>query len=156
MTKPPTKHKPQIAGINRARCWGLYKTHGIKYDGLFIEKKKKKHNGYKGTLELIPTKYRIITSKEKTNINNILDRSNKVTVYEAKKRLETKKDLMEENIQNLLLLSSNCLDQHTVNKVLKRAVKKRYIPKEKKKAKQESTVFTEEDFKKFEQEYVDQ
>nr|XP_050860944.1 active regulator of SIRT1-like isoform X2 [Vespula vulgaris] len=123
------------------------------YDDMKKEKKKKKHNGYKGTLELIPTKYRIITSKEKTNINNILDRSNKVTVYEAKKRLETKKDLMEENIQNLLLLSSNCLDQHTV---LKRAVKKRYIPKEKKKAKQESTVFTEEDFKKFEQEYVDQ
>ncbi|XP_043678247.1 active regulator of SIRT1-like isoform X2 [Vespula pensylvanica] len=123
------------------------------YDDMKKEKKKKKHNGYKGTLELIPTKYRIITSKEKTNINNILGRSNKVTVYEAKKRLETKKDLIEENIQNLLLLSNNCLDQHTV---LKRAVKKRYIPKEKKKAKQESTVFTEEDFKKFEQEYVDQ
>ncbi|KAL2714426.1 active regulator of SIRT1-like isoform X1 [Vespula squamosa] len=124
------------------------------YDDMKKEKKKKKHNGYKGTLELIPTKHRIISSKEKTNINNILGLSNKVSVYEAKKQLETKKDLIEENVQNLLLLSSNCLDQHTVDKVLKRAVKKRYIPKEKKKTKQESTAFTEEDFKKFEQEYV--
>ncbi|XP_046830265.1 active regulator of SIRT1-like [Vespa crabro] len=128
----------------------------FEYDDLKKEKKKKKHNSYKGTLELIPAKHRIISFKEKTNINNILGRSNKVTVYEAKKRLESKKDLMEENIQNLLLLSSNCLDQHTVDKVLKRAVKKQYIPKKKKKPKQESTAFSEEDFKKFEQEYVDE
>lgn len=51
------------------------------------------------------------------DINNILGRPNKVTVYEARKRLESKKDLIEENVQNLLLLSSNCLDQHTVDKV---------------------------------------
>lgn len=124
----------------------LYKAREIKCDGLFIEKKKKKHNGYKGTLELIPPKHRIISSKEKTSIyllfwltyilhiynsknvslnikyifidiNNILGRPNKVTVYEARKRLESKKDLIEENVQNLLLLSSNCLDQHTVDKV---------------------------------------
>lgn len=120
------------------------------------KKKKNKHNGYKGTLELIPAKHRIISSKEKTNINNIFGWSKKVNIYEAKKKLESKKDLTEENVQNLLLLSSNHLDQHTVDKVLKRAVEKRYTKKLKKKKKQESTAFTEEDFKKFEEEYIDE
>ncbi|XP_043486140.1 active regulator of SIRT1-like [Polistes fuscatus] len=120
------------------------------------KKKKNKHNGYKGTLELIPAKHRIVSSKEKTNINNIFGWSKKVNIEEAKKRLESKKDLTEENVQNLLLLSSNHLDQHMVDKVLKRAVEKRYTKKLKKKKKQESTVFTEEDFKKFEEEYIDE
>ncbi|XP_015188085.1 PREDICTED: active regulator of SIRT1-like [Polistes dominula] len=123
------------------------------------KKKKNKHNGYKGTLELIPAKHRIISSKEKTNINNIFGWSKKVNIYEAKKQLKSKKDLTEENVQNLLLLSSNRLDKHMVDKVLKRAVDKRFAKKpkmKKKKKKQESTVFTEEDFKKFEEEYIDQ
>lgn len=40
--------------------------------------------------------------------------------------------------------------------LLDRAVKKRYIPKTQKPKEPEATAFTEEDFKKFEAEYVDQ
>ncbi|KAK2587691.1 hypothetical protein KPH14_003808 [Odynerus spinipes] len=126
------------------------------YEDLKKEKKKKKQNGYKGALELIPAKHRIISPKEKTNINIVLGRVSKTTVYEVKKQIESKQDNTEENVKNLLLLSSNRIDRKTVNKVLKRAAKKRHVAKEKKKVKQETTAFTEEDFKKFEQEYVDQ
>ena len=40
--------------------------------------------------------------------------------------------------------------------LLTRALKKKYVPKEKKSKESETTAFTEEDFKKFEKEYIDQ
>lgn len=124
------------------------------YEDIRKNKKKKRHNGYKGALELIPVKHRIISPKEKTNINAVLGRLSKATVYEVKKQLESKQDSTEETVQNLLLLSSNRIDRTTVDKVLKRAGK--IAPEEKKDVKEESTVFTEEDFKKFEEEYIDE
>lgn len=120
------------------------------------QRKKKKHKdiGYKGALDLIPTKHRIISDNDKTDLHTILGRSNKTTVYETQKRLATQKDPTDENVQRLLLLSSNRINPGTANNLLQRAVGKRYIQQEKSKE-SEKTAFTEEDFKNFEQEYVE-
>lgn len=124
--------------------------------GVKQEKKKRKHVKYKGTLDLIPPKHRILSKNDKTDLGTILGRSSKVTVYETKKKLAAQEDPVNENVQRLLMLSTNRIDPNTANKLLNRAVKKRYIPKSKKPKEPEATAFTEEDFKKFEKEYVDQ
>lgn len=67
-------------------------------------------------------------------------------------------------IQQIRYSSINFLITHEINftnqkilyQLLSRALRKRYIPKEKKPKEPEATAFTEEDFKKFEKEYVDQ
>ncbi|XP_011695791.1 PREDICTED: active regulator of SIRT1-like [Wasmannia auropunctata] len=118
------------------------------------KKKKRKAVGYKGVLDLIPTKHRIISKNDKTDLDTILGRSSKTTVYETQKRLAIQKDPTNKNVQRLLLLSSNRIDSETANNLLQRAVGKRYIQQEKPK-KSEETIFTEEDFRKFEQEYVE-
>lgn len=120
------------------------------------EKKKRKHANYKGALDLIPAKHRILSGSDKSDLGTILGRSSKVTVYETQKKLATQEDPTAENVQRLLMLSKNHIDQNTINKLIDRAVKKRYIPKPQKPKEPETTAFTEEDFKKFEQEYVDQ
>ncbi|CAK9806750.1 Active regulator of SIRT1 [Anthophora plagiata] len=120
------------------------------------EKKKRKHIKYKGTLDLIPAKHRILFKNAETDLGTILGRSSKVTVYETQKKLATQEDPTDKNVQRLLMLSTNRIDQETSSKLLDRAIKKRYIPKAQKPKEPETTAFTEEDFKKFEQEYVDQ
>ena len=120
------------------------------------EKKKRKHVRYKGTLDLIPAKHRILLKNDKTDLGRIIERSGKLTVYETKKRLAAQEDPVNENVQRLLMLGKNRIDPDTANKLFERAVKKRYIPKRAKPKESEATAFTEQDFKKFEQEYVDQ
>ena len=119
------------------------------------EKKKRKHTNYKGTLDLIPAKHRIVSKNDKTDLGTILGRSSKVTVYETKKKLTAQENSTDKNVKKLLVLSNNRMDPNTVNKLLDRAVKKRYIPKPHKSKGPETTAFTEEDFKKFEKEYVE-
>ncbi|XP_076763119.1 uncharacterized protein LOC143430631 [Xylocopa sonorina] len=121
-------------------------------------KKGKKHMKYKGTLDLIPPKHRILSKNDKIDLCTILGRSSKVSVYEAQKRLTRQKDPTNKNVQRLLMLSKNRIPLQTANKLLDRAVKKPNTPKKKKKKSKETetTAFTEEDFKKFEKEYVDQ
>lgn len=120
------------------------------------KKKKRKSMKYKGALDLIPAKHRIISKNDKTDLGTILKRSSKTTVYETQKRIATQQDPTDENVQRLLLLSSNRIKPKTVNNLLRRAVKKKYIPQQQKPKEPEETAFTEEDFKKFEQEYVDE
>ncbi|XP_078041612.1 active regulator of SIRT1 [Augochlora pura] len=120
------------------------------------EKKKRKHTKYKGTLDLIPSKHRVLSKNDKTDLGTILGRSSKVTVYETKKKLASEKDPTDKNVERLLMLSTNRIDTNIAEKILDRAIKKKYIPKKEKSKEPETTAFTEEDFKKFEQEYVDQ
>lgn len=51
------------------------------------------------------------------DLHTILGRSNKTTVYETQKRLATQKDPTDENVQRLLLLSSNRINPGTANNV---------------------------------------
>ncbi|XP_012229412.1 active regulator of SIRT1-like [Linepithema humile] len=119
------------------------------------KKKKRKNIKYKGVLDLIPAKHRITSKNDKTDLGTILGRSSKTTVYETQKRIATQQDPTDENVQRLLLLSNNRINPETASKLLHRAVKKKYSPQEEKPKEPEKTVFTEEDFKKFEQEYLE-
>lgn len=116
------------------------------------QKKRRKHKDtrYKGVLDLIPTQHRIISKHDKTDF----PRSSKTTVHETKKRIAAQQDSTDKNVQRLLLLSSNRIKSETANKLLQRAVKKKYTHQQEKPKESEGTVFTEEDFKKFEQEYI--
>ncbi|KAF3428459.1 hypothetical protein E2986_08104 [Frieseomelitta varia] len=122
----------------------------------YKKKKKRKHIKYKGSLDLIPSKHRILSKTDKTDLSTILGQSSRVTVYETQKKLAAQKDLTDENVERLLTFSNNRIDPNTTNKLLTRALKKKYVPKEKKSKESETTAFTEEDFKKFEKEYIDQ
>jgi len=51
------------------------------------------------------------------DFGTILDRSSKTTVYETQKRLAIQKDPIKENVQRLLLLSSNRINPGTANNV---------------------------------------
>ncbi|KAL6440744.1 hypothetical protein ACFW04_003296 [Cataglyphis niger] len=117
-------------------------------------KRKRKDTRYKGVLDLIPTKHRIISKHNKTDFDTVLVRSSKTTVYEAQKRIATQQDPTDKNVQQLLLFSSNRINPETASKLLHRAIKKRYIQQQEKPKEPEETAFTEEDFKKFEQEYI--
>ncbi|TGZ46007.1 uncharacterized protein [Temnothorax longispinosus] len=119
------------------------------------KKKKRKDIRYKGALDLIPTKHRVISKNDKTDLGTILGRSSKTTVYETQKRLATQKDPTDDNVQRLLLLSSTRINPGTANNLLERAVGKRYIQRQEKPKESEETAFTEEDFNKFEREYVE-
>lgn len=117
-------------------------------------KKSRKQIKYKGTLDLIPPKHRIVSKHDKTDLRTIHKRSNKVTVYEAQRKLGIQENHIDENAKKLLMLSNKCVEPDTANKLFERAVKKRYVPKLKEKKQEETTAFTEEDFQKFEAEYV--
>ncbi|CAK9819045.1 Nicotinamide riboside kinase 1 [Anthophora quadrimaculata] len=93
------------------------------------EKKKRKHIKYKGTLDLIPAKHRILSKNAKTDLGTILGRTSKVTVYETQKKLATQEDPTDKNVQRLLMLSTNHIDQETSSKLLDRAIKKRSLSK---------------------------
>ncbi|XP_029162146.1 uncharacterized protein LOC114933731 [Nylanderia fulva] len=119
------------------------------------KKKKRKDARYKGVLDLIPTKHRIVSKQhEKTDFDTVLARSNKTTLYETQKCIAAQQDPTEKNVQRLLSLSKNHLNSETANKLLHRAIKKRYSQQQEKPKESEQTAFTEEDFKKFEQEYL--
>ncbi|XP_012528697.1 uncharacterized protein LOC105832367 [Monomorium pharaonis] len=132
---------------------------GYEKEGLRTEQKKKKKKRknirYKGVLDLIPIKHRIIPKNNNTGIDTILSRSSKTTVYETQKRLGAQKDPTDENVQRLLLLSSNRINSGTANNLLQRAVGEKYIQDQQKSKELEQTAFTEGDFEKFEQEYVE-
>ncbi|EFN82406.1 hypothetical protein EAI_01549, partial [Harpegnathos saltator] len=118
------------------------------------KKRKKQDSLYTGTFELIPPRHRFTTEEEKAAVIRMLGRSNRLTPQEAKKRLAAQKDRTEENVQRLLSLKTNQLNSNMSNKLLQRAVKNR-IKKQEKPKESEKTAFTEEDFKKFEQEHIE-
>ncbi|XP_066588624.1 active regulator of SIRT1-like [Prorops nasuta] len=116
------------------------------------EKKKRKQTKYNGTLDLIPAKHRI-TSHDEIDVNTVL-RKRSINIYQAMKKLQEKQDPTEDNVRKLLLLSSSHINSETADKLINRTVKLGLKKQEKKKA-PETTAFTEEDFKKFEQEYCE-
>lgn len=106
-------------------------------------------------MDLIPAKHRIISKHDKTDLDTVLSRSSKVTVYETQKLIAAQQDPTNENVQRLLLLSDNRINRETTNNLFYRAVKKRYITKEEKAKTSEKTAFTEEDFEKFQREHIE-
>ncbi|XP_072392867.1 active regulator of SIRT1-like [Diabrotica undecimpunctata] len=96
--------------------------------------------------------------KGKTEKVNLLSTEKKLTVAEARKYNKSKEQILQENLKKLELIKSASkveLDQKLVKQIIDRAVSRRPIRKIKPKQ-QKKTAFTEEDFKKFEEEYFDE
>ncbi|XP_023012379.1 uncharacterized protein [Leptinotarsa decemlineata] len=90
---------------------------------------------------------------------NLLSKEKKLTVSEAKKTYKSKEQILKENLRKLELIKTASkveIDEKTVKQIIERAVTRRPLTNTPAKEKDQGTVFTEEDFKKFEEEYFDE
>ncbi|XP_062551769.1 uncharacterized protein LOC134217030 [Armigeres subalbatus] len=86
---------------------------------------------------------------------DVLRRPETLTVVEARKRINNRKDNTEDNVRKLLLLSSAKIGEEAGAKLVKRAQTGRYVVKADEFLSKKDTsksVFDEEDFRKFEEE----
>lgn len=89
-----------------------------------------------------------------------MEGSKKLTISELRKTMKPKEEIYKKNLEKLKLIKSLTtikLNEDTLNKIIERGVTKKPVcgkPKTKKNKKDKETVFTEEDFRKFEEEYV--
>ncbi|KAG5885203.1 hypothetical protein JTB14_012227 [Gonioctena quinquepunctata] len=90
---------------------------------------------------------------------NLLSKEKKLTVTEARKHHKSKEQILRENLRKLELIKAASrvqLDEKKLNQIIERAVTRRPLENPAVLEKEEGTVFTEEDFKKFEEEYFDE
>lgn len=77
-----------------------------------------------------------------------------------RQNLKSKEDRLKENLKKLQIIKEHSavkLDKLVARQLIERAVTKRPVNiQQRGKKKQKKTVFTEEDFKKFEEEYIDE
>ncbi|XP_056632498.1 active regulator of SIRT1-like [Diorhabda sublineata] len=118
-------------------------------------KRKKKSDVF----TLAPQNHKLIKKVQKQGKEfkiNLLSTEKKLTVTEARKNNKSKEQLLEENLRKLKRIKKASrvqLDKNLVKQIIDRAVNKRPIRKIKPKT-EKKTAFTEEDFKKFEEEYL--
>lgn len=89
----------------------------------------------------------------------MLTRSNKISITELVKERKLKENILTENLKKLKKLQRICtidLDKEVTRQLIERAVTKRPVKLRKKTKVSKKTAFTEEDFKKFEEEYFDE
>ncbi|XP_049859539.1 uncharacterized protein LOC126354162 isoform X1 [Schistocerca gregaria] len=89
----------------------------------------------------------------KTNKKKNPKQKGVVNLEEIRKELQLKKNFTEENLKRLQILRYGQIDQAIANKILERASK--CTKGDKNLKTEDTTVFTEEDFKNFEEEYID-
>ncbi|CAG9767930.1 unnamed protein product [Ceutorhynchus assimilis] len=129
-------------------------------DYTYFKSKQSKKNSKSEAFSLYPEKYKIIgkTYKKGKKAEKIgFPIEKKYTVQEAKTKLKSKKQILEENLRKLKLIQEHSkvtLNETTTKNIIERAVTRRPIKTEKNKQKSTKTAFTEEDFKKFEEEYL--
>ncbi|KAG4073040.1 hypothetical protein HA402_009459 [Bradysia odoriphaga] len=99
----------------------------------------------------------IIKSKKKTKqLSKPLTQSSrpKNTAAAVVNQMKQKPSKVEENLKKLLMFSSPVnLDNESAQKLFKRAQTQKYVIPEAKSNVEQETVFTDEDFRKFEREY---
>ncbi|KAK9883802.1 hypothetical protein WA026_001996 [Henosepilachna vigintioctopunctata] len=86
-----------------------------------------------------------------------LQGTKKISLSETRKTLLSKEEIYKKNLKKLELLKQVTtlkLDEEIKNRIIQRNVTKRPVKGKSKKKKDKKTVFTEEDFKKFEEEYT--
>ncbi|CAH1968265.1 unnamed protein product [Acanthoscelides obtectus] len=117
----------------------------------------------KDVLSIAPQNHKLTKKFQRRGAKTIkiglLSSEKKLTVAELRKQLKPKQEILKENLKKLQLIKEASkveLDRETVAKIVERAVTKRPIKKRSKKTKNQKTVFTEEDFKTFEEEYFDE
>uniref|UniRef100_A0A8D8NTG3 (northern house mosquito) hypothetical protein n=1 Tax=Culex pipiens TaxID=7175 RepID=A0A8D8NTG3_CULPI len=118
--------------------------------------KKRKPDAPLATPDLMPQHHKIIKyvgKRGKKEARELLRRPESLTVGEARKRLQNRRNHTEENVRKLLLLSSAEIGQEASAKMIKRAQTGRYVVKSdeflEKKKKEPASAFTEEDFDNF-------
>lgn len=93
----------------------------------------------------------------KINKNTTLKSAKKVTVQEAIKLQKVREETFRENLERLReAKKANVvrLDEEITSTIIERAVPRWYMKQETVDTTKEGTLFTEEDFKKFEEEYI--
>jgi hypothetical protein len=122
--------------------------------------KGKKPKNAESVFHLMPESQKItknITRKGRKEKVGVLATSKKLTVLEAKKNFKSKDEILRENLKKVKEIRKACrieLDKETTEKIIERAVTRKPVKAKKKTKKAQKTAFTEEDFKKFEEEYV--
>ncbi|KAB0797611.1 hypothetical protein PPYR_08604 [Photinus pyralis] len=99
------------------------------------------------------------SKKRKNDQTELFPTSKKISVSELRKNKRTKEQNLQENLEKLRLIREVCaidLEENITNKIIERAVSRRPIKAKKVSKKAEKTAFTEEDFAKFEQEYLNE
>ncbi|KAJ8978134.1 hypothetical protein NQ317_014189 [Molorchus minor] len=110
-------------------------------------KKKKKKQEVFG---LIPDNHKYVAKIKANSASkvNLLSTSTKLTITEARKKIKSKEDILKRKLTKI----------RTYKKIIERGVTKRpvHIVGKSKKKKDKKTAFTEEDFRKFEEEYLNE
>ncbi|XP_066149146.1 active regulator of SIRT1-like [Euwallacea fornicatus] len=130
-------------------------------DPEFCERKvSKRKNKSTSSSSLFPEKYKIGKFTSKANSFNLHPHnSKKYTIQEAKRELtyKSKAEILKRNLKKLEKIhrhSKVVLDKTTTKNIVERAVTRRPITTKPKKSKKKNSTFTEEDFKQFEEEYM--
>lgn len=82
----------------------------------------------------------------------------KLTIQEIRKNFLKKKQILKENLKRIKWMQKKGkvqLNKDTTETLIERAVTRKSIKNKPEEKKEEKTAFTEEDFKKFEKEYLD-
>lgn len=86
-------------------------------------------------------------------------RPHKLNIVEIRKKRKSQSEILNANLEKLKLIKEICtieIEKEAVHKLIERAVTRRPIKSKPKSKKSQKTAFTEEDFKKFEEEYFDE
>lgn len=101
--------------------------------------------------------------RQKARITNIdkkrdITSTRKLSVIEVKQQLKSKETILKHNLQMLKEAKKACkvkLNKDITDQIVKRATsRKDRSPQKPVETRREETLFTEEDFKKFEEEYI--
>lgn len=85
---------------------------------------------------------------------NEMKQKQKITIKQAKHKLNRGKEKISENLRKILMMDSAVkMSDEATDTLLRRARTQRYVIPEQKPAEESTTAFTEEDFLKFEKEY---
>ncbi|KAI4472199.1 active regulator of sirt1 [Holotrichia oblita] len=129
-------------------------------DPSFNAKARKKNGG----VDFLPNDKKfaknIQKKRNKRKTTDLPSKTKKLTVKDLQHTLKSKNEILQRNLKKLELIKKICtidLSTEVTSQLFERAVTRRPVNLKSKKPqkKEEKTVFTEEDFKRFESEYLE-
>lgn len=147
------KHKPTLTLISGKKRNKKTTSVNIPEQHKLIEKIERGEKGCNYKAWEAPNLTSLLFSVETVNL---LNKTKKITVSELRKSKESKEKVAKANLKKLRQLREICkidLDKEITRQIFKRAVTKRPVPPKRKSKKSQKTVFTEEDFQRFEEDY---
>lgn len=137
---------------------GMYTIKSFSIPFIFFSTEKQKLPKQKHAKDLIPENQRLYKQTKDKNKQSLLQSNRKLTILEARKTLKTKEQIIKKNKEKLAKIKKICklnLDKKLTKQIIARAVTRKPLKNLETKKKSQKTVFTDEDFKKFEEEYMD-